>query len=396
MLTVTDLSVGRALSTTYKGAKWGLRTWTQRQWFKYLVRRSVVLALLMGVQDVAPQRIREAATSMTRVLMKTSIPMESEGFFAKLGHWFRRWVTHGVRYPEFRGPERDSFQERLRRWAHEAARSEKGRLALDYVSFPGGEGQAEIFARNFQLATAHVLNDPTGPPTDSQNHARDRMLHEIEVGLTEQQIQARMHNRNAFLRSFAAGATGAAFSAIGMHNDWYETVGFAVVGAGASATVDYTLLGARRVTQRMTAARRKTLAWLLFLIKALVRWQGEALPGWEIEEGWRDYLPRALDFLATEDNDALQGMLHEWGTSERLEKLIATAERASDEDLSRLLTEVETALDYGELHDFPNAVRNLLYLLRGISPRSGGHSRPEIAPGERPPQLPGIPDELEW
>ncbi|WP_405814249.1 hypothetical protein OG241_06635 [Streptomyces sp. NBC_01390] len=392
---MTDLTGGRALSRTFKTAKWGLRTWTQRQWFKYLIQKSVLWALLMANSEAHPQQVREAASIMRRVLMKTPISRDPEGFSKKLGQLARRWITRGVRYPDFRGPERDSFQDRLREWALDAAKTERGKVALDYAQFPASENRAEAFARNFQLATGHILNDPTGPPTDAQNYARDAMLREIEIGLTAQQIQGKSHNRNAVLRSIAAGATGAAFSGIGLHGEWYETASFAIIGATASATVDYTLVGTRNVTQRMVAARRKALAWLLFLMKTLLNWRESELPSWGIEEGWREYLPRALEFMVTEENETLQGMLQEMETTGRLNKLIETAERAADEDLSRLLTEVETALEYNDLHDFPDAVGNLIYLLKGVSPKSGGYSRPEIAPGERPPQLPRIPDELE-
>ncbi|MER7478988.1 hypothetical protein ABTX60_15245 [Streptomyces sp. NPDC126510] len=276
-----------------------------------------------------------------------------------------------------------------------AAKSERGEEALNYARFPDGENRPKVFARYLQLATAHILRDPLGPRTEAQNHVRDEMYHHIEIGLTEEQIQGRLHTRNAALRSVAAGAAGAALSGIGFHNDWYETLSFAAVGVGASATLDYAMAGSLRVTQKMIAARRKALNWLLFLMKSLHQWRGEELPRWEVEEGWREYLPRVLDFLVSESNDELKGFLLELDTVGRVQRLIETAERSTDEDLSRLLTEVETALEYNDLHDFPDAIRNLLYLMQDVSPKSGGYSRPEIAPGERPPQLPRIPNELE-
>ncbi|MBM7169364.1 hypothetical protein JQK87_13255 [Streptomyces sp. G44] len=387
---MTDLSgTGRAVTGAYSAARFGARTWTQRQWFKYLLYKSVLQALMVERPDVENQRVREAAHKLCRLLRKTPVPMERDGFTAGLGRFWRRILTWGMRYPDFRGPLRDSFQTRLRDWARTAARSDAGMAALEHAQFPGGRDPAEAFARSFQQATATVLNDASGPLSDAQNHARDAMLHHIDVGLTEAQIQAKLHNRSAGLRSATAGAAGATLSALGFHNDWYETLGLAMAGSGASLALDYGVATARHSTRKMIAARRQALTFLLWMLKVLTGTRGLEFPEREMAEDWGDYLTRGLNGLVREDAENVIMMLREHGMDDRLSKLIETSERAKDEDLDSLLTDFETALYYPETEDLPNAVRNLLFLLRGVSLRSGNFSRPEIGPtGEPPPGLP--------
>ncbi|MBB5102975.1 hypothetical protein [Streptomyces spectabilis] len=390
---MADLGGGsRAVMGSYKAARFGARTWTQRQWFKYLLYKSVLLALMMERPEVENQRVREAAQKMCRLLRKTPVPMERDGFTAGVGRFFRKFLTWGIRYPDYRGPLRDSYQQRLHDWAKLAAQSGPGLSALEYAQFSGGTDPAETFARRFQEATGRILHDASGPASDAQNYARDTMLHHIDVGLTEAQIQAKLHNRNAALRSAATGAASATLSALGFHNDWYETVGLAAAGSGASLTLDYGVAAARHNTRKMIAARRQALTFLLWMLRLLTGMRGVTFPEREIEEDWGEYLVRGLHGLVREDSDHLTVMLREFDVEARLSRLIETAERANDEDLDSLLTDFQTALDYPDMGDLPNAVRNLLFLLRGVSLRSGNFSQPEIGSSGDPLILPPNPD----
>ncbi|MFF4626389.1 hypothetical protein [Streptomyces griseorubiginosus] len=384
---------GRALSGAYRGAKFGRRTIVQRSWFKDLLYRSVLMALMVEHPDVEDQRIREAAERMCRILSQTPVPMEAEGFFARVAQWFRNKFTRGVRYPEYRGPSRDSFQARLLRWAYSAASTMRGLEALEYAHFSGGGDPAREFAKRFQWATARVLHDTTGPRSSAQNFVRDEMLRDIEIGVTEAQQQQRIHNRNVALKSIGGGVAGATLSTLGLHSDWQEAVGLTLAGSGAGALMEG-LSGTYRVTQNMLAVRRRALAWLLSLAGVLLEWPRLNLPERDVDEDWREYLLRSLDSIVREDVNTLRVILGEMGAEEQLAKLLDAAERVKDDDLYRVITEMETALQF-RVREFPFTVRELLYLASGLSPKAGGHSYPEIDPGQRPPQLPPGPDELE-
>ncbi|MFJ2890310.1 hypothetical protein ACIO53_30080 [Streptomyces sp. NPDC087305] len=384
---------GRALSGTYRGARWGRRTIVQRSWFKDLIYRSVLLALMVEHPEVEDQRIREAAERMARVLNGTPLHMEDEGFFARVAQWFRKKITRGIRYPEYRGPSRDTFQARLFRWAYSGASTDRGLEVLDYVHFPGGDDPAKEFAKRFQWATAQVLRDPMGPRSSAHNYVRDEMLRDIEIGLTEAQVERRIHNRNLALKALGGGAAGATLSTIGLHSDWQEAVGITLAGSGAAALMEG-MVGSYRTTQNMLAVRRRALSWLFSLAKVLLEWRGSNLPERDAEEDWRDYLLRTLQFLVREDSEGLRLMLAEMNTEEKVAKLVEAAERVHDQDLARVIMEVETTLQYN-VQDFPFAVRELLYLASGLSPKVGGYSYPELDPGQGPAQIPRMPGELD-
>ncbi len=377
----------------YKGAIFGKRTLTWRRWFKHLLLHAVIRALLVEEPNVESQRIREAAQKICIVLGQTPVPMESPGLFSRISSWFRRRITRGVRFPDYRGPLRESYQHRLLLWAEAAARSESGIEALRYAQFAYGEDPPALFAERFCAAVAGILTDPTEALSDAENHVRYQMLLDIEVGLTEEQRRARVRGRNLSLQIFGAASASAALSQFGFHNDWQQTVGLAATGAGTAAVFDYTTNAIRGVTREMTAARRQALAWLRSITRMILRWRGRDVPQRDVDEDWKDYLPRVLSALVASDGDALLGMLREFGLVSRLDKLIETAQRARDEDLSSLLTDIETTLHYDDVRYFPDAVRNLLHLVGDVPPRPGGYSRPEIPPGD-PPQIPPGPGAL--
>ncbi|MFI1024480.1 hypothetical protein ACH4TW_27260 [Streptomyces olivaceus] len=379
----------RALMGVYKGAVFGKRTLTWRRWFKHLIFQSVLRALLMEQPDVETQRIREAAQKLCTVLGQTVVPMEPSGFFAKIGSWFRRHITRGVRFPDYRGPLRETYQHRLYLWAELAARSQPGREALRYAQFPDVEDSPALFAQRFRAAVAEVLSNPAEPLGEAENHARYQMLLSIEIGLTEQQRHDRRRGRNLTLQMVGAAGASAALSQFGFNNDWQQTVGLSVAGAGTAAVYDVTAGALRGVTREMTAARRQALAWLRVIVRILLRWRGDGVPQREVDEDWKEYLPRALTVLVARDAENLLMMLREFNAVDRLDKLIETAQRARDEDLSSLLTDLETTLHYDDLRYFPDAVKNLLHLIGDVTPRPGGYAQPEIVPGDPPGIPPG-------
>ncbi|WP_143688233.1 hypothetical protein [Streptomyces sp. 3214.6] len=382
----------RALIGTYKGAKLGKRTITQRSWFKFLLRRSIMYALVIDQQDVDRQRIREATDLLFRVMAHTPIPDEPDGFFARISRWFRK-KTHAVFYPKYEGTHRSTFQDRIGGWAKLVAESHQGKRALSYAQFDAGEETAAVFAKRFQLATEFVLRDALGPESEALNHVRDRMLQEIELGRTEAETLLEQHRRNQALKSAGAGATGALLSAFGFNNNWYETIGFGVVGLAVGALSESTPVGLQ-MTQVMAAARREALSWLRLLANALIPPPTRRLPG-EQEPHWLELLPRVIFAAAHNDRSQLESVLDELQAKALIAQVIESAERAKDGELLGALTEVQRTLRYKEYEQMPDAIQHLIFIIRQVPFRIGGYARPEIASGETYPQIRRAPDELE-
>ncbi|MFJ6930875.1 hypothetical protein ACIQUP_26700 [Streptomyces nigra] len=383
---------GRALVGTYKAAKFGKRTVTQRSWFKFLLRRSIMLALTIEQGDLDRQRIREAASLLFQVMAHTPIPGEPDGFFARISRWFRK-KTHAIYYPRHHGPARSTFQGRIALWAKSAAESSKGRQALAYAGFDAGEETADVFAKRFQLATEFVLRDPLGPDSEAQNYVRDKMLQEIELGRTEAEILKGIHRRNQALKSAGAGATGALVSAFGFNNNWYETIGFGVVGLAVGALAEPS--SGLTMTQVMAAARREALSWLRLLASAIIPPPSRRLLQGEREPHWLEILPAVVFAAAHNDRNQLESVLEEIQAKSLIAELIESAERAKDGELLGAVQEVQRTLKYKEYEQMPDAIQHLIFIVRQVPSRIGGYARPEMGPGETYPQIPPNTNALE-
>ncbi|GAA2433234.1 hypothetical protein [Streptomyces lavendulocolor] len=356
----------------------------QREWLAYLRREAVVRAL-NSRGGIVTEEIGEAADQICEVLDRTDIPFEpADGMLNRATRWTREKVTRGVRFPEYTGPQGETFLERLGRWIHRAAGQEAVEEALNRASFPAGEHRRRLFAVAVVQEVRGLLSESRRP--EGQNRVRFRMANSIFNGTSDGEIRAHHAKWRLFVQSVVAGVVAGLSADFVFDIPWQDALGFGTTVAFGNAVRDAAQSGLARLGPDVAAFRGEVVAWLRRLPERIVRrveWSEPAL-----KEGVMASETPLLGLL-----DALDRGGATIGEAERddpdladLEDLIRAAGEIDDRQARAHLIRARRALRYDPAA-IPAEFTGLILFLEDEG-EAGGHAVRAIPP-PRPPLDPG-------
>ncbi|MGW2116935.1 hypothetical protein [Streptomyces zhihengii] len=378
-------SAARGGTTALQAARFGWRILNQRRWYAYLRFQAVVRALTTTTDRIASQAVHEAAVRLCESLDDLLVPMEArKGLFARLGRWWRRRVTVGMRYPLHGGPAADTFFDRLYGWAKAVAETPEGGAALDHAQFPESDDRAHAFALRVVAETWALLLD-TGVP-GPMNEVRDAMAAHVHRGHTRSQV-AEAHKRLAAAsRTITAGVASTLLTYIGFDQPVEGSLAIGGIALASTAVVERSNLGFRGVTEQMQAARRQARDWLATMtlwLMEYVTWRER-----EIRHNGAGGVGELVGLLTALNSE--EAVLSPPPENERIEQhlrhLIETASRVGDDELHTALMNVEGAVLFGPSR-LPNALAALIALVADVPDLPGHGAGTSLPPGAIPPQL---------
>ncbi|MGP3928170.1 hypothetical protein [Streptomyces sp. 8N616] len=331
----------------------------QRSWLKYLRREAVVRALNRE-GGIVTERIGEAADQICEALQRTDLFFEpADGVPNRVGTWTREKITRGIRFPDYSGPARATFFERLFQWVAAAAQTERGTAALDYVAYPQVEERAKVFAVAVANEVRGLLAESRRPP--GQDRARYRMARDLFDGTPDREVRRRHEVLRAWIQAFVAGVVAGVSSELLFTDSWIDSLGVGATVFGGSVVRDLAQ-GRLFLPPDMLAVRRHVKSWLAMLPRRLSR---------SLEWSGRDRSEEVLqaDAPLTEMLDCIgHGQAHlppaEAGDPnvEDIDDLIRLAGEVEDRELRGLLVDVRRALKVAT-NEVPEAFTSLILFL---------------------------------
>ena len=364
-----DTGYGRPVSAGYKAVRFGRRAFLRRAWLKCVRLYAVAYALASSPERVTDQ-IMESARMFCELLDETPVPEPVGGITGRAVRLFREKISHGIRYPEYRGRARVTFWQRLYVWVRRAADSPKGAEALDLAGSQRSPHRSHTFAMRVMGHTLGLLLTPVA--STGQDSFRYEMSDEVNHGLTDDQRRERYRVFHIIIRAVVAGVTTVAVSDLGLGKEFVDSLGLGVLLAAATGVTDATIGGLGGLTPSMLAARRQARDWLMTLSALLtqyVTWTNESVRANQGGAGV-ERLVYLLSALSARDAELKGLQPNDEILLRGLQQVLGTAERAQDHQLQGTLIDLQTAILYRP-NIVPDAINRLLSLVQGVPDADG-------------------------
>lgn len=303
----------------------------------------------------------------------------------------REGITHGIRFPEWRGGTHTTFFYRLSQWGCSASGTDKGSEALDMAEVERRPDRATRFGNQFSTAVFGLLLDSRGP-SEGEEALRAEIANEIMHGMSDEVRQAHYRLLQDSVNSVATGIATWATSYLGFGQTLESSLQFSgttfALAAGVTAVRHVSL---RFLNQRQQEARRQAGYWLnslhAWMIGYVVWGQGAVRSG-----AYRgiDQVAYVADALVSKRARIPEGLPPDERIENDIQLLIDNAARVEDGDLEAALMRVQGVLRWGSEH-LGSAIGNLVAVIQSVPGiLDDAHSPLTLNEGETEPlRLPG-------